>query len=228
MKRPGSQRFRTATRIALSLVAAGLAGCASLPGATLLGGLGIFGEPSEFTATRAQIAAAGITTPLIKVEIFSPRPESAGFLLATTANGIDIYRDQGGSELFLDRGVLRSSVGQRIDLLGADTSPVHRAFEGGSPRYTRVLRHRSVDGPVISTRFFCAFRRDGAENVTILGLTTVATRYSENCQTAEPDTLGNVQNFENRYWLDSVGRVTASEQWLNQERGTLRIEQVQR
>lgn len=226
-----------------------LTGCAGLPGlggagssgvgstgstgvSEILSQFGLVPQLSAFTATRAEIAAAGITVPLLKVVARQPRLESAGYLLAGAPDGIEIYRDLGGGELYLDQGVLRASVGQRIDLLGAETAPVLAALaaarSGETPRYSRLLRHRAIEGPVIRTRVFCEMRRAGAENVTILGLTTPATRFDESCRASEADALGRVIAFENRYWRDASGAMVASEQWLNGERGALRIEQVQR
>lgn len=226
-----------------------LTGCAGLPGlggagssgaggtasagvSGILSQLGLVPQLSQFTATRAEIAAAGITVPLLKVVARQPRLESAGYLLAGAPDGIEIYRDLGGGELYLDQGVLRASVGQRIDLLGAETAPVLAAFAaartGETPRYSRLLRHRTIEGPMIRTRVFCEMRRAGAESVTILGLTTPATRFDESCRASEADALGRVIAFENRYWRDAAGAMVASEQWLNGERGALRIEQVQR
>ncbi|MEO0664101.1 MAG: YjbF family lipoprotein [Pseudomonadota bacterium] len=229
-----------------------LTGCAGLPGlggagssgaggtsgtsgagvSGILSQFGLVPQLSAFTATRAEIAAAGITVPLLKVVARQPRLESAGYLLAGAPDGIEIYRDLGGGELYLDQGVLRASVGQRIDLLGAETAHVLAALaaarSGETPRYSRLLRHRAIEGPVIRTRVFCEMRRAGAESVTILGLTTPATRFDESCRASEADALGRVIAFENRYWRDASGAMVASEQWLNGERGALRIEQVQR
>lgn len=181
--------------------------------------------PSQFTASRAELAAAGITGPLIKVVRRTPEPASAGYLAAGAANGTVFYQAADGSEVQLSAGLLMATVSFGGDLHGADVAPVARALIGGGGRYSRTLRHVRVANKVVETAFDCTLVPAAAETITVQGRAHATTRFTETCTAGAADPLGRRPGFTNQYWLDASG-VRAGEHWVGPEVGMLRIEQV--
>ncbi|MEL6914375.1 MAG: YjbF family lipoprotein [Pseudomonadota bacterium] len=187
--------------------------------------LGLYTEPSRFEASRAEIAATGIDAPLLRVVAREPVAQSAGYLLAQTTGGLDTYTANDGSLLFLRSGLLQGTIGFRQDLDGASVAPVAAALDGGAARYDRLLRHRAGDGPLYERMVACTLTPEGAEQIVILGRRHATTRHVERCVAPAIDPAGRRLAFENLYWTEA-GRLRASEQWVSEGVGRLRIEQV--
>lgn len=214
--------------VAMLTILLGLVACTSAP----LGSAGDLlvrltqqtAEPSQFTASRADLAAAGVTGPLLKVVRRTPEPASAGYPAVGAANGTVFYRGNDGSEVQLSAGLLMATVAFGTDLHGADVAPVARALLAGGGTYTRALRHMGAGGHLVKTTFSCTLTPRATETITILGRAHATTRFEESCQ-ATPDVVGRVAAFTNRYWLGADG-VRAGEHWVSPDVGMLRIEQV--
>jgi len=187
--------------------------------------LGIQGPPSVFNASRAQLAAAGITEPLIRVVLREPRVQSAGYRRIGASNGVTFYRANDGSEVLLAGGLLRAATGFQQDLNGADTATIRRALAAGSGGYIRTLRHRSGEGQLFETTVACTLSSAGRETIVILGRSHDTTVFRESCTARSIDPIGRRPAFENTYWLEG-GTVRASEQWVSFATGMMRIEQV--
>ncbi|MCH2076133.1 MAG: YjbF family lipoprotein [Rhodobacteraceae bacterium] len=182
-------------------------------------------EPSRFSPSRAELAAAGVNQPLLRVVTQVPVTQSAGYILRGQANGAQFYGANDGSELQVRAGLIQSTVGFVGDLDGTNITAPARAIATGQGRYSRVLRHRRSEGKLFETQINCTVTRVGAEQVVILGRSHNTTRVAESCRAANEDPAGRTLAFENTFWLEN-GAVRASEQWVSYETGTLRLEQV--
>ncbi|MEM1372847.1 MAG: YjbF family lipoprotein [Pseudomonadota bacterium] len=218
--------------IALAIIGALLSGCGESRSSlqdtlspiadSLRGG----DEPSRFEATREQLAAAGITQPLVRVVSRAPVEQSAGYIFSGAANGVVFYTANDGSSVLLaEGGVLRGTVGFLADLDTADTRQTAQALAAGGGRYTRVLRHRRGEGRLFETRVTCTLTREGTERIVVLGRAHVTLRHLEACTSEGLDAAGRQMSFRNVFWMEG-GRVRASEQWVDFDTGLLRIEQV--
>lgn len=187
--------------------------------------LGLYSPPSRFEATRAQIAATGVTGPLLRVVVREPRMQSAGYIATGTANGVNFFTANDGSNVVLANGLLRSTVRFLGDMEGADTAPIARAIAVGGGRYSRVVRHRRGEGNVFETRLTCELARARREQIVILERRHAVQRYEETCRTRGEDPAGRIIGFRNVYWLEN-GVIRASEQWVSPDTGQIRIELV--
>lgn len=227
--RPRAQIGTQMVRMAgLALACLGLAACGDTPlGRTLGAAQGVLSPtppPSQFTASRQELIAAGITGPLVKVVQENPAPASAGYLATGASGGTVFYRANDGSEVQMAAGLLVRTVSFQHDLLGADVAPIAAALVAGGGQYTRALRHIRAANHVVTTTYSCTLTPTAQEAITVQGQSYDTVRFTETC-TAAADALGRVATFTNRYWLDSSG-VRAGDHWVSPEVGSLRIEQV--
>ena len=187
--------------------------------------------PPKITATRAQLAAAGLAAqPLLIVRMPTIESES-GFFLLNTVDGTQVWQsgDNKATLQIRTSGVVVSSTGLGFDLYGADTAPLEAAFqsgEGGS--YGRRYRHLARDLTSLHRRLvYCTLEPQGRETVVVFERSHVTEAYVERCAADEPHPDGTPFAFENRYWVgvaDSIPWV--SEQWMSQDLGVIRTERV--
>lgn len=217
--------------MALSIMVLSLAACSS--GGTappealqpLAQRLGVYAPPSRFEATRAQIAAAGLTGPLLRVVVRKPLEQSAGYVEIGSANGVDFYTANDGSNVLVSNGLLRGTVSFPGDLDAADTAPIERALAAGGGSYFRVVRHRRGEGDLFESRLACRLVAAGREQIVILERIHAVLRYEEDCETDGFDPAGRRIEFKNLYWLED-GVIRASEQWVSFESEQIRVELV--
>ena len=103
-------------------------------------------EPSRFAPSRAELTAAGVTQPLLRIVSQVPVTQSAGYILRGQANGAQFYGANDGSELLVRGGLIQSTIGFVGDLESTETSVAARAIAAGQGSYTRLLRHRRGEG----------------------------------------------------------------------------------
>ncbi|MEM9349223.1 MAG: YjbF family lipoprotein [Pseudomonadota bacterium] len=187
--------------------------------------IGLYSPPSRFEPTRAQIAATGLTGPLLRVVVREPIEQSAGYLSQGSANGVDFFTATDGSNVLLADGILRGTVRFLGDLETAETAQTAQAIASGGAKYFRVVRHRRGEGKLFETRLNCELVFAGREQIIILERTHLTSRYEEACQAESVDPAGRFVNFTNVYWVENT-LVRASEQWVSPSTGQLRLELV--
>lgn len=175
-----------------------------------------------FSATRASLAEAGITQPVLVVRM----PEagiSAGLLEYRTTRGVTIWRSLDGNTLSTASGLLRNTRGFGLDLHSLETDAVHHALSrGNAAEYSRLFRALDGEGALVAVRLYCALRPEGAERVDVLGRGYDTQRFSETCR-AE----GQVDPvFVNTYWRGRGGEIWKSRQWAGPELGYADLERV--
>ncbi|MGR3433959.1 MAG: YjbF family lipoprotein [Shimia sp.] len=188
--------------------------------------------PPQFTATRAQLAAQGLTGPLLKGAFgVAPGNRSAGFLGAGRVGALRVWRATDTATLYTtDDGVLRATVGLGFDLYTAETDAVAAALAAGGGRYARTLRHLDAEHVLRPMPVTCTMTRRGAETVTVLGRAHATMRLEETCTTREaiPQT-GAPLRFVNVYNRDPRdGLLWRSSQWVSLELGHIALERINR
>ncbi len=179
-------------------------------------------DPAPFSATRASLAEAGITQPVLVARM----PEvgiAVGLLEYRTTRGVTIWRSLDGNTLSTASGLLRNTRGFGFDLHSLETDGVHHALSRGeAAEYSRLFRAVDGEGSLVVVRLYCALRPEGAERVDVLGRGYDTQRFSETCHVdgqQEPV-------FVNTYWRGRGGEIWKSRQWAGPELGYADLERV--
>lgn len=180
-------------------------------------------EVQGFTATRASLAEAGITAPIMVLRL--PELEaSAGFLRYQENRGVTVWRSLDGSLISTSGGVLLSTRGVGTDLHSIETAPVEQALaHGGDAHYSRLYRQLDGEGRIRAIRFYCQLTAMGAEQVAVLGRSYSTQRMVETCRS--PDDAAHV-TLQNTYWRGANGRIWKSRQWAGPQLGYAELEHV--
>ncbi|WP_127561865.1 YjbF family lipoprotein [Nioella ostreopsis] len=187
------------------------------------GGLFNRGEaPSQFTATRASLAEAGITAPVLVVRM--PDADiSVGLLEYGTNRDVTIWRSLDGNTVSTAAGLLRNTRGFGTDLHSLETEALHHALsQGQSAEYSRLFRALDGEGQLHAIRLYCSLTPEGSETVDILGRSYATRRFSETCHVDGRDT----PVFVNTYWQGRDGDLWKSRQWAGPELGYANLERV--
>lgn len=187
------------------------------------GGLFNRGEaPSQFTATRASLAAAGITAPVLVVRM--PDADiSVGLLEYGTNRGVTIWRSLDGNTVSTASDLLRNTRGFGTDLHSLETDALHRALsQGQSAEYSRMFRGLDGEGRLHALRLYCSLSPEGRETVDVLGRSYDTRRFSETCHADGRET----PVFVNTYWQGDSGEIWKSRQWAGPELGYANLERV--
>lgn len=179
-------------------------------------------ETVGFTATRASLAEAGITQPVLVARL----PDagiSVGLLEYRTTRGVTIWRSLDGNTLSTASGFLRNTRGFGTDLHSLETDALRDAMQrGGSGEYSRVFRALDGEGRLVAVRLYCSLTPAGAERVDVLGRAYDTQRFSETCR------ADGVRDpvFVNTYWRGRGGEIWKSRQWVGPELGYAELERV--
>ena len=185
--------------------------------------------PAPFTLTRAQLAAAGITQPVLLARL--PSGEAAGLVPAASNRGRIVWATEDGITLTGRGGVLAATRGLGGDLLSAETEPVVLALAAGrEARYRRVLRRLDGEGLILRQPYDCALRLGPREVVSVLGRRHDTRLSTETCRPVvptDPETPAAYAAvpFTNTYNVGD-GTIWVSRQWVGPSVGSLRLERV--
>lgn len=124
-------------------------------------------------------------------------------------NGADeTWRTQAGYTATFRDGMLVATRGLGDDLMAADTGQVRAALRAGGGSARRVTEFLGDQDQIESMTFDCVIVAAGPETID-LGLRQVPTRkFDETC--TNPRLV-----FSNIYWLDSVGAILQSRQFVS-------------
>lgn len=179
-------------------------------------------EPAAFSATRASLADAGITQPVL-VARMPDAGIAVGLLEYRTTRGVTIWRSLDGNTLSTVAGLLRNTRGFGPDLHSLETDGLSHAMERGeSAQYSRQFRALDGEGRLVAVRLYCSLTSDGAERVDVLGRGYDTHRFSETCRTDGRQT----PVFVNTYWRGQGGEIWRSRQWAGPELGYAELERV--
>lgn len=212
----------------LALAAIALAGCSSgstsinIPGAGILGAL---------RGDNAALDAPPTESPGFTAQAIADHPEN--FMIADVPNlGLnqparlirkngdeETWAAQGGATFAFRDGVMTATRGLIDDLLVISTAGVTDALAAGGGTVARTLESLDDLDRLSTLALTCTITRDGPEDVN-LGLREVTlVKFTERC-------ASRPLVFENAYWLDGSGAITASRQFVSADVGYARLNRL--
>jgi hypothetical protein len=186
-------------------------------------------EPETFSLTRADLATAGFTQPLLLARLESG--VTAGLTPAASNRGYITWQTQDGIALIGRGDVLAGTRGLGADLLSAETEPVLLALAAGrGDRYRRALRRLDGEGRILVQDYRCELTLGPAETVVVLGRAHATRRSTETCRPvaeSDPETPAayRAEPFVNTYNVGD-GTIWRSRQWIGPAVGYLVLERV--
>ena len=189
----------------------------------LRGGLFNRGEaPAQFTATRASLAQAGITAPVLVAQMPNAGI-SVGLLEYGSNRGVTIWRSLDGNTISTASGLIRNTRGFGTDVHSFETDAVvHALSRGQAAEYTRLFRALDGEGQLHAVRLYCTLSPEGRETVDVLGRSYETHRFRESCHAEDRET----PVFTNTYWQGNSGEIWKSRQWAGPELGYADLERV--
>ena len=178
--------------------------------------------PSQFTATRASLQAAGITRPVLVARLPEPGIH-VGLVEFQTNRGVTVWRSLDGSTISTSGGILRNTRGFGTDLHSFETAMVEQAVSAAEPaEYGRVYRALDGENREVAVQLYCQFQPEGRERIDVLGRAYETSRFREACYVD-----GRAEAvFENLYWRGAHGEVWRSRQWAGPELGYGEFERI--
>lgn len=181
--------------------------------------------PPPFDPTRAQLAAAGVSGPILIAEV-ARTGARAGLLPEAANRGAITWRAQDGITVSTRGGLLVATRGLRFDLIAADDTLFRRTLAAGGGRYVRPIRDLTAEGVLRRIDLACTLVRGPAGTAAILGRAYPVTRWTETCTGPEgpayPEAPGG--RIENRYDIGADGTIRRSRQWAAPHLGYLELE----
>ncbi len=193
--------------------------------ASLAQGLRRQAPPERGPYTRAELAGAGLSGPVLLARV--ERTGARAALVPEAANGGAVTWRAGDAVTLSTRGgLLVATRGLRFDLMSSDEALFRETLAAGGGRYVRVIRDLTAEGVLRRIDLACTLTRDGAGTAQVAGRSYAVTRWSEACSgpvgPAYPEAPGG--RIENDYEIDSGGTIRRSRQWAAPHLGYLTLE----
>jgi len=169
--------------------------------------------------SRAQLA--GITTPLIRVEL-EKTGGLATLVLVDEKAGWRTWFTADGASLTFQRGVLVQSRGLGADLMTTDARSTIRALPRRSGTgLARIQRYLDGENHTLALQFTCSLQNIGPATVEILGQRYATQQLRESC-------TNTTQSFQNDYWIaPGDGVIWQSRQWVGPDLGYISVQVLQ-
>lgn len=218
-----SKRLRPAAFLLVGLL---LSACSSgdqlAPYRSVMGALGTILDPSGKKVafpepTRAQLDEDG--RPILRATILD-RDANALLVFVARNGAVETWASVDGGSFSLRDGVVTQTRGLGPDLMSASI-PSASALARGAGEVRRVHYYLGPNDQTISLAFTCTLASQGAETVTISGLSYRTTRVSETC-------TGSGQSFRNLYWFQSGSKIRQSVQWIGPNVGKVALFDLRR
>ncbi len=192
---------------------------------SLARGLRTEAPPARGPFTRAELAGAGLSGPVLLARV--ERTGARAALVPEAANGGAVTWRAGDAVTVSTRGgLLVATRGLRFDLMSADDGLFRETLAAGGGRYVRVIRDLTAEGVLRRIDLTCTLMRGGAGTAQVAGRGYAVTRWSEACSgpvgPAYPEAPGG--RIENVYEIDSAGTIRSSRQWAAPHLGYLTLE----
>lgn len=156
--------------------------------------------------------------PILLVELLKDDAEAGAQLLRSNGD-IEIWSTLNSIQFAFKDGVLLSTRGLKGDLMSSDVTQVLSGIRSGGRGAVRVNRYLDGEEQEVARALVCDYVRAGRERVTVLTGTYTVTRIDETCTSSS-------QTVENRYWIDTGGRMRKSVQWIGPFAGYVATERI--
>ncbi|WOI57370.1 YjbF family lipoprotein [Palleronia sp. LCG004] len=207
---------------ALALVA--LAGCASEDStrssafselgssiASFVGGRGAEGE--GVTLSDAELNAAPVNVILLDIPEFG---SEVGLVPQAQNRDVSTWVTPEGYSVSLKGGQIVGTAGFGYDLSSAEVPDL----AAGARQVVRDHYRLQGDETVQRFRYFCDLSYTAGEEVVVTSRRFATIRIDESCESAEGET------FDNIYWVDGVGAVRKSRQFVSPRLGYFELRDV--
>lgn len=168
------------------------------------------------TLSREQIDSADV-----ELLLFAPADSESSVLLAHAAtNGARrTWASDEAISLTLHDGVIVASRGLGNDLMGADAAAAHAAIVAGQGASTRVHDYLDGEDQITQRTYNCTASTERVDDLEIFGRIYETRVVKERCE-------GERIRFQNLYWVDGVGTIRQSRQWLSPQVGLLDLQRL--
>lgn len=172
------------------------------------------GTGNDFELNRAMIDE--MQMPLMLANV--PQHDVRATLIPIGINGpVVTWTAPDGSTLALREGVLVGSRGLSPDLMSAAV-PTQALLRAGKP-YTRSHYYLGHDDQTERSDFTCTGQVVGATVLEIHDLRFAVDKITETC-------TGPTATFTNNYWVEKIGTVRQSRQWVGPTVGFLELQRL--
>ncbi len=172
--------------------------------------------PAVPELTPAQVDGSPLRLLLLQVESDG---RGTGLARISTNRGTETYSTADAITVTLRDGVLIATRGLVPDLMSAQ-APSAQAIARGAGSHQRQYHTLAGDDSQVTESFTCTLQGQGSQTLTIAGRSHATRVVAESC-------AGESGRFENRYWIDTRGKIRQSSQWTGTSSGNLRLSDPQ-
>lgn len=167
--------------------------------------------------TRAMLEAVLTPVQLVTIET---RNQKALVAEIAQNGGVTTWSSVDKVTISLRNGGLVATRGLGDDLLAAAGPAPSARLAAGGPYSRSYTLNDGLDRAVVIAAT-CSVRLVGSQSIDIVEISYLVTELRERCEAKD-------QSFENTYWVDRLGHVRKSRQWVSPEVGTIVIEDLRK
>lgn len=161
---------------------------------------------------------AGLDGPILLVELTLTESE-AGAQLVRSKGRLETWSTLNGVQFTFENGILFSSRGVAGDLMTSDLSQVRRTVAAGHGEAVRVNRYLDGEEQEFARALICDVRSAGRERISVVTGVFETRKLVETC-------VSSTETVENQYWIDNLGLMRKSIQWIGPKAGFLLTERI--
>lgn len=141
------------------------------------------------------------------------------FTRVSVNGGMSTFVSDEGNSLILQNGVAVATRGLGNDLMGADLAQVYPALVRGSGSAMRIHDYLGGEDQIVRTSYQC-------EITTLRSAVIEIFQRRHETRVVREACTGDAGRFTNLYWIDAVGRIWQSRQWVSARVGAVEFQRL--